>query len=280
MHESTSPLPSETAWHSLASADVAGRLGTDPAAGLTTAEASRRLGQIGPNSLRQPRSEPWWEEAVEALTEPLILLLIAVAGLYALLGELGDAVTILLVIIAVAGVEVATETRARRAIASLKELSSPTARVVRDGQPTERSSTELVPGDLVLLGPGDRVPADLRLTHAVALRTDESALTGESSPVGKRAEPPQPAESEIGERTTLAFADTLVTAGKGAGLVVETGRRTALGRVAELTRAMADARTPLQKEMRQLAAWLLWRQRRSGRYSTWPRNPRGSFRRC
>ena len=117
---------------------------------------------------------------------------------------------------------------------------------------------EVVSGDLVLLSPGHRVPADLRLVETTALRVDESNLTGESAPVAKEAEAQLPADAELGDRRTMAYAGTLVTAGKGRGVVVATGRATELGRIAQLAREAREPRTPLQQSMRELSGWLVW----------------------
>ncbi len=230
----------------------------DPHGGLTTEQAGARLHLFGPNELVSPRHEPWWEEEVEALTEPLVLLLIGVAVLYGVLGELRDAVTILFVVLTVAAVEVINEGRAKRAIASLRSLSSPTATALRGGRAAQVPSLALVLGDLVLLHAGDRVPADLRLVETVALRIDESSLTGESAPVVKEAGAVLPPATELGDRRNMAYAGTVVFAGKGRGVVVATGRATELGRVAGLTGAAREPRTPLQLQMRELSGWLLW----------------------
>jgi P-type Ca2+ transporter type 2C len=252
---STEALP---AWHARSAAEVAQALGTDPDRGLSSAEAVQRLAQHGPNLLAEERREPRWTELVESLTEPLQLLLIAVGVIYALLGELEDALTILAVILTVAIVEALSEARARGAIAALRTLSAPTATVLREGTAVEIAAAEVVPGDVVLLEAGDRVVADLRLVETVALRLDESSLTGESVPVAKDAAAAPPPETELDDRRTMAFAGTTLTAGKGRGLVVATGRTTELGRIAGLTESARDPGTPLQVQMKQLAGWLVW----------------------
>jgi len=220
--------PDQLDWHARPAAVVVAALDTDPARGLAGDEAAGRLARHGRNALAAAEREPWWAEVREALTEPLVLLLLAVAVLYAVLGELGDAVTIFLVILAVSGVEIANEARAKRAIASLRDLSAPTATVVRDGAARDLPVAEVVPGDLVLLEAGRRVPADLRLVATEALRVDEASLTGESVPVLKAPDRPVPTDAALGDRTNLAFAGTLVTAGKGRGVVVRPRRRCVL----------------------------------------------------
>ena len=251
------PMPSRP-WHAISVSETLATLNVDPEVGLSRGEASSRLQKFGPNRLGVSHHEPWWEEVAESLTEPLVLLLIGVGILYGILGEIRDAITILVVIVIVAAVEAVNESRAKRAIAALRELSSPTASVLRDGEPLELPTAELVAGDVALLRAGDRVPADLRLLEAVALRIDESSLTGESLPVAKSADAVLVTETELGDRRNLAYAGTVVLAGKGRGLVVATGRATELGRIAGLAETAREPRTPLQLQMRQLSGWLLW----------------------
>jgi Ca2+-transporting ATPase len=250
--------PGRIAWHELSARDAAARLGSDPQRGLTAAEAERRLAEHGRNEPPQDEREPWWQEAFEALTEPLVLLLVAVGVLYALLGRVEDAITIFFVIVAFSTIETATEARAKRAIRSLAELAAPEATVLRDAEPGVVPAWALVPGDVVLLDAGRRVPADVRLLSATALLIDESTLTGESAPAAKLATEILAADTPLGDRVNLAFAGTMVTAGNGRGLVAETGAATELGRVAALARSATEPRTPLQRYLAQLAGWLLW----------------------
>lgn len=245
-------------WYAESVETVEAALDTRGATGLSSSEAATRLGRLGPNEIARGKTEPWWEEVVESLTEPLVLLLLAVAGLYAIFGALGDALTILAVILLVSAVEVANESRAKGAIAALRTLTAPVAPVVRDAQIAEVPTRELVPGDLVLLRPGERVPADLRLTESVGLRIDEASLTGESASVAKQADVVLLPATELGDRRNVAFAGTLVTTGRGRGVVVATGGATELGRIAHLTETAREPRTPLQIHLRQLAGWLLW----------------------
>ncbi len=246
------------AWHAASPAEVAAACGTDPVRGLDPAGAAARLTRDGPNTLERRREEPWWAELLEVLLEPLQVLLLAVGLVYLLLGEVDDAVTILAIIGVVAAIEVANEARAKRAIAALSALAAPTATVVRGGQPVEVPASELVVGDLVLLRPGNRVPADLRLIETVALRVDESSLTGESIPVPKEAGAELEPGVELAERRTMAYLGTLVTAGRGRGIVVATGRGTEVGRIAALSAESREPPTPLQRSMRELAGWLVW----------------------
>lgn len=252
MNEQASPLTETSArpWHARTAEHVIGATGTDPAHGLSSAEAAARLVRHGPNALHDADEEPWWREALEALTEPLQLLLVAVAGLYFWLGEIEDALTIMAVILTVAGIEVFTELRAKRAVAALSSMAAPHASVLRDGRHLEVTSRDLVPGDVVLLAAGHRVPADLRLLESVALRIDESSLTGESTSAHKTADAVLDVVAELGDRSTVAHAGTLVVAGKGRGVVVATGAATQLGHVAGLVREAREPRTPLQEALR------------------------------
>src|SRR5579875_2609941 len=245
-------------WHALPIPEVAARLATDPARGLTTEEARRRRERYGANELAAARPEPWWMEAGEALTEPMVLLLAAVGALYALFGQVEDAFTIFAVILSVAAIETVNEMRARRAIDALRRLDAPAATVIRDGVPARIAARDVVPGDLVLLQPGERVPADLRLVETTALRIDESVLTGESAPVAKQADLVHLIQTPVADRQNLAFAGTLVTAGRGRGLVIATGRATELGQTVRLAETAREPRTPLQQELARLAGTFLW----------------------
>lgn len=246
------------AWHERAPDEIVSALATDPVGGLSQAEAAVRLERDGPNLLRVAREEPWWEEALESIREPLQLLLLAIGVVYFLIGEIEDAITIVVVILAVTSVEVFNELRAKRAVAALSSLGAPAATVVRDGVAAKVPASELVAGDLIVLAPGDRVPADIRLLDSAALRVDESSLTGESVPVAKDAEALLSGVTELGDRATMVHAGTLVTAGKAKGVVVATGQATELGRIAGLTEEARELPTPLQRAMRQLSGWLVW----------------------
>lgn len=245
-------------WHAIGLEEVLRSFVTDAEQGLTKDEAASRLVQGGANALKEDDEEPWRKEALESLTEPLQLLLIAVASLYFWFGETGDALTILAVIITVAAIEVVSEVRAKRAVAALSTLGAPNAMVVRDGQMLEVPSRDVVIGDLVLLNAGHRVPADVRLLQTAALRIDESALTGESVPIMKSADHAIAAQASLGDRDNMAFAGTVVTVGKGKGVVVAVGAMTEVGRIAGLVRTAREPRTPLQQSLQQLSKWLLW----------------------
>jgi Ca2+-transporting ATPase len=251
-----SPGQGDACWHALGARAVLARLGSGPA-GLADAEHARRLAACGPNlpEGRQKR-EPWWEELAESFTEPLQLLLIVVAVLSAVFGELRDAIAIAAVIAAVVVTETVTEVRASRAIEALRAMTAPTARLRRDGWTTEVPAASLVPGDIVAVEAGDIVAADARVLTASGLRADESTLTGEAEPVGK-SEQPVPAGTGLAGRSSVLHAGTAIVAGEGDAVVVATGPATELGELGRLAAGTREPPTPLQKAMSQLARAVL-----------------------
>ncbi|MGH2650139.1 MAG: HAD-IC family P-type ATPase, partial [Actinomycetota bacterium] len=225
--------------------------GVDPAAGLSELEARLRLDRHGPNELPAPPRIAWPLRILRLLGEPMSLLLIAAAAVDAVgLGEVVDASAILAIVVLNTLIAFVQEGKAAQALEALRSLESPRARIMRDGVLVEIPSREVVPGDVVLLGAGDRVPADLRLTEANLLEVDESLLTGESLPVAKDPRA-VPSASGIAERLDMAFSGTVTTRGTGRGVVVATGRASQIGRIAERLRER-EPTTPLQGELRVL----------------------------
>jgi len=245
-------------WHSRTAKDAIQTSGTNPETGLTDQEAAKRLAKYGPNKLVEEREIRFLAILREEITEPMILLLIAVGVLYSIWGTLADALTIITIITILVLVEVWNEYRAKRSIASLKKLASPTATVLRNRQPTEVLTTQIVPGDILLLKPGVRVPADARLLDAVGLEVDESSLTGESFPVAKDANLILTDETRFTDRKNMVYAGTVITKGRAKALVTATGVTTELGRVAGITKAAREPKTPLQLGMKQLSKTLVW----------------------
>ncbi|ALE75674.1 hypothetical protein AD006_06615 [Pseudonocardia sp. EC080610-09] len=239
--------------HTATGATVAGDLGTDPASGLTAAEAAARLVRHGPNRRVAPRRVTFLNVLADEITEPMMLLLATVAVLYGVWGRVEDTVAIVVIISAVVLVEVFAEFRAKSVIAALGTLTAPTTPVVRDGRTVSVPTEEVVPGDVVPLATGARVPADLRLTETWGLRIDESALTGESVTATKDATRIVDGDADLGDRANLAFAGTTVAAGRGRGVVVATGTGTELGRITGLVVAAKPPRTALQQAMRELS---------------------------
>ncbi|GBD35057.1 Calcium-transporting ATPase 1 [bacterium HR36] len=242
-------------WHSLSVQETLAALHVSLPDGLSAAEVQERLEGFGPNTLRPIRRETVWHVLAEAVAEPMILLLLAVGVLYAFWGEIWETAIVFGVIGVLVGVEVYNEWRTEQALESLRKLAQPSAAVRREGKIVEVSVADLVPGDVVLLLAGRRVPADLRLVETVALAVDESILTGESLPAEKDAEAILSEVTLLAERRNLAFAGTLVVRGRGLGVVIATGAETEWGRIASQTAEIRPEKTPLQLTMRQLARW-------------------------
>jgi Ca2+-transporting ATPase len=247
-------------WASKNVVEVLEVLGTDSEKGLSSDEAEARLRKYGENVLVEEERESFLDALKEEAREPMILLLIFVGILYSILGtdHLPDAATIFTVIIVLVVVEVYNEYKAEQGIESLKELSSPTSLVIRDGKLKEVSSTQIVPGDVVPLSGGERISADARLIRTFGLQLDESSLTGESFPVLKDAETVLPANVQATELTNMVLAGTLITQGEGLSVVTSTGKNTELGRVSELAKQAEEPQTPLQVTMEELSKTLVW----------------------
>ena len=189
----------------------------------------------------------------------MILLLLAIGVLYGVInqGNLTDSLTIVAVVTVLVLVEVWNEYRAKKSITALKKLTSPSTTVLRDGQPTQVPTVEVVLGDIILLKPGERVPADAKLLDAVGLEVDEASLTGESFPVAKDSAAVVPAEARVNEMPNMVFAGTVITKGRAKALVTATGAATEIGRVAGITKAAKEPKTPMQLAMKQLSKTLI-----------------------
>ena len=224
-------------------------LETSASNGLTAEESRRRLERYGPNKLREGKKKTIFQLFLAQLNDPLIFILLIAAGISGFLGEISDMAIIALVVVLNAVIGVSQESRAEKAMEELKKLSTPRAYVVRDGVTAETDSESLVPGDVVLLDAGRFIPCDLRLIESANLRVDESALTGESVPVDKDAELVLSDTSvPLGDRRNMAYSSTLVTSGRGRGVVVATGMDTEIGRIAGMLEEREE-RTPLQKKL-------------------------------
>lgn len=202
----------------------------------------------GPNRLPRVAAPSAWMLLARQVASPLLYALLASAVVAIALGELEDGLVVLAVVVLNAAIGFVQEFRAGRAIAALADLVAEPATVNRDGRWVAVSAQDLVPGDLVALAAGDRVPADVRLLHGEALRTQESALTGESTPVAKSPEPVGP-ETPLAERRSVLFAGTTVAAGSGRGVAVATGQATELGRISALLEEVEELTTPLTREL-------------------------------
>jgi Ca2+-transporting ATPase len=227
----------------------------DPTRGLSQAEVDRRIEQYGQNSLAVSEGVRWPVILARQFADVLIAILAAAAVLSLMIGEALDAAVIGVILVFNALLGFAQEWRAARAIAALKRMVSPSCNVLRDGVARTVRAVSLVPGDIVLLRTGDRVPADLRLLESSEMRIDESSLTGESNPVAKQTSPTSES-APLAERRSAAWMGTAISHGSGSGVAVATGMRTEFGRIAEITRAVRDERTPLQKKLNRLGTKL------------------------
>lgn len=247
------------------SKEVCAQLGTDRNKGLSEAEANRRYEINGGNELKGKKKKTLPETFLEQLNDPLIYVLIAAAIVSVILHEISDAVIIIVVVLVNSIVGMVQEGKAQKALESLKKLASPKAYVIRDGKEREIPARELVAGDLVCLEAGCQVPADLRLTSTKSLKIEESALTGESLPIEKEAEftaktvwdkDGNEMELPLGDRKNMAYMSTVVTYGRGEGIVTATGMDTQIGKIAALINESEEELTPLQKRLGELGKLL------------------------
>jgi Ca2+-transporting ATPase len=245
-------------WHSKDVNEATRSLDVDSETGLTNEEAAQRLAKTGLNKLIEEGEIRFLAILREEITEPMIILLLTIGVLYGILDpNIADAMTIVAVVTILVLVEVWNEYRAKRSIAALRKLASPTTIVLRNGKPAEIQTTAIVPGDILLLKPGQRVPADARLLDTIGLEIDEASLTGESFPAAKDAALIFPAETRSNEQQNMVFAGTVVTKGRGKAVVTATGILTELGRIAGITKAAKEPKTPLQLSMKQLSRTLV-----------------------
>jgi P-type Ca2+ transporter type 2C len=241
---------------------VAERLGTDVARGLTNAEAADRLERVGPNQLEAAEPVPAWRRLAEQFQDPLVYLLLAAVAvsLVAWLLEGGEdvpfeVVVISLILVANALLGYVQEARAEQAVAALQRMAAVTAGVVRDGDLRRVATTEIVPGDVLVLAEGDAVAADARLAEVASLTVAEASLTGESEPVLKDSAT-LAAPVALGDRVDMVFSGTAVARGRGRGVVTATGMDTEMGHVARLLGRTEEERTPLQREVERVGRTL------------------------
>ncbi len=220
--------------------------------GLSSQEARARLEKYGPNELTERPRPGFLKLLLAQLNNFLVIVLIVAAVISLLLGEVIDAVAIMSIVVLNSVLGVVQESKAEQALAALKKMAAPNAQVVRDGVQTLIPARELVIGDIVLLEAGNFIPADLRLVESVNLKVEEASLTGESVPVNKDARVVLDAEIPLGDRKNTAFMSTLVTYGRGRGLVTATGMHTQIGMIAEMIQSYEEEPTPLQQKLDEL----------------------------
>ena len=234
-------------WHALDAGQALARLEAGEA-GLAPDEAARRLHRFGPNALPPPPATPAWRRLLRQFSDPLILFLLGAALVAALLNQLVDGAVIVAVVAVNALVGFVQEGRAEQALNGLRSVLAPSARVLRGGARATVAVESLVPGDVLLLEAGDRVPADARLLRARGLRVDESLLTGESVPADKQADPVA-ADAALGSRASMLYSGTLVATGQGQAVVVATGTATRIGRIGQMLGQVETLATPLLRQI-------------------------------
>ena len=239
-------------WYQQSPEEVAQSLDTSLTAGLSSGSAQSKLETFGPNELKEQEGKSFLQKLIAQFSDFLILILIAAALISVFVGEAKDAIVIMSIVIVNALLGLYQEGKAEKALEALKKMASPTAKVLRDGSPQEISSSQLVPGDLVILETGDIIPADLRLVESSNLKVEEASLTGESVPVEKRAQETYSEEVSLGDRHNMAYMSTIITYGRGKGIVVETAEGTEIGKIAAMIQTFEEEPTPLQKKLNQL----------------------------
>ncbi len=239
-------------FHAIPSAEVLSLLGSDEKTGLTTVEAQKRLAKYGKNTLPEAKKKHWFWMFLGYFKDFLLLILFVAALISFAVGEVKDAVVILLIIIGNALMGFLQEAKADHAIAALKKLSVVRAKVIREEKAVIIDAKDLVPGDIILLEQGDRVPADARLLEATQLKISESALTGESKAVEKKTEVLPKEKIPLGDRINLLFKDTVVIFGRGRAIVTSTGAATEIGQISELLQQQGEKTTALKLELERL----------------------------
>ena len=245
----------ETKWHSLDVADALKTLASDPHKGLDDDEAARRLAANGPNELKKEDRVSPWTIFLGQFKNILIIILLIATALSAAVGELFDAGLIFVIVVFCALLGFFQEYRAEKALEALKKMLSPTVRLIRNGKEQDLPSKDLVPGDILLLEAGFKIPADGRLIENASLKCDEASLTGESQPVSKDIRPLAEAV-RVEDRTNMIFTGTIVTYGRGKAVVTSTGPRTEFGKIAEEVAAVDVEKTPLEKRTDEIGKML------------------------
>ncbi|MCC6973365.1 MAG: cation-translocating P-type ATPase [Anaerolineae bacterium] len=243
-----SPEPTSPVWHTLPVETVISQLASAPS-GLTGAEAARRLIEFGPNELQGVRHVSPWTILFEQFKNVLIIILLVATILSAFLGHGIEAIAITIIVLFAVLLGFVQEYRAERAIEALRQMAAPTATALREGQEVEIPARDLVPGDVVMLRAGDKIPADARVIESINLQIEEAALTGESVPVEKQTAPLAELESALGDRKSMAYAGTAATYGRGRAIVVATGMKTEFGKIAQMLQTVESGKTLLQENL-------------------------------
>ncbi len=242
-------------WHAKTVEQALDALDSQPG-GITQADAAERLIRYGPNEIQAAERISAWHILIEQFKNVLILILLGATVLSLFLGHGIESIVIAVIVLFAVLLGFIQEYRAERAIEALRQMAAPTAKVLRDGREVQVQAREVVPGDVVILHTGDRIPADGRLLESINLQVEEAALTGESMPIEKHAEPLEKNELPVGDRRNMVYAGTAVTYGRGKALVVGTGMQSEFGKIAQLLQTVETGKTPLQQNLDKVGAAL------------------------
>jgi Ca2+-transporting ATPase len=245
-------------WHALNTGQIVSDLKSNREEGLTAAEAQRRFDTYGPNELKEAPPTSIWVKIYEQFANFVVILLLVAAVISAIVSDWIEAAAIMTIVILNAGLGVIQENRAEEALAALKKMSAPDANVLREGHRQAVPAREVVPGDIVFLEAGNYVPADVRLLETANLRIEEAALTGESVAVTKNPDLELEEDAALGDRKTMAYTGTIVSYGRGVGIVVNTGMETEIGQIATMLQDVEEGDTPLQKRLEVFGRTLGW----------------------
>ena len=223
--------------------------------GLSQSEAQKRLAQYGSNELQKEKRSSRIKMFLEQFTDILIVILLIATALSVAIGEIVDAIVIIAIVLATAILGFVEEFRSEKAVEALKKMTAPTAVVLRDGKEVKIQSTEIVPGDIILLHTGDKIPADARLLKSFNLKIDEASLTGESSPVNKNIDSCG-AEADLNDRRDMVFTGTVVVYGRGEAVATSTGMNTEFGKIAKMVQITEEEETPLEKRTKSIGKWI------------------------
>jgi P-type Ca2+ transporter type 2C len=245
---------SQKNWYSLSREEALSKLESDKA-GLSVQETQKRITVYGPNELKKQKGKSPLKLLLEQFTDVLMIILLVAIALSFVVGEPTDAAIILAIVIASAVLGFTQEYRSEKAVDALKKMTAPNANVLRGGRELKVPADQLVPGDIILLYTGDKVPADARILEAFALKVNEASLTGESTPTGKFSET-IPERTSLNDRRNMVFMGTIITYGRGKAVVTETGMSTEFGKIAELVQTTPTEKTPLERRLSGVGKWI------------------------
>src|SRR6516165_6565839 len=248
----TSPSGKGPTWHTLSIEDALREQGVDAATGLSQAEAERRFKQFGPNKFAEAKKVPGYVAFLNQYKDPMQIVLLVAAIVSIIIQQWSTALILIILTLFNAFLALRQEGKAEASVAALQKMLIVKSKVRRGGQVMELEAEQLVPGDIVVLEAGDRVPADGRIIRAATLEIDESALTGESAPVPKQVDPVEQVDTPLGDRVDMAYMNTQVTRGAADILVTATGMATEVGHISGLLQSTKLEPTPLTKQLNTL----------------------------